>query len=138
MKVGEVMHRGAACVDDDTPLPEVARMMRDEDVGLLPVSAAGELIGVVTDRDLACRALADGVDPRMLRAGDVMTTNPICCAPSDDVQDAVALMERHRVRRLPVMEEDALVGVIGLGDISHLVGEAVAGEIIRAVSSHHE
>jgi CBS domain-containing protein len=112
--------------------------MRDEDVGMLPVSAAGELVGVVTDRDLVCRALADSADAASLRVRDIMTTNPICCAPQDNVEDAVALMEQARVRRLPVMEDDTLVGVIGLGDISHLVGQAAAGEVIRVVSAHHE
>lgn len=137
MKVSEVMHRGAVCLDDDTPLREVARAMREEDVGAIPISAAGELVGLVTDRDIACRAVADGGNIAGLTARDVMSGNPVCCEADDDLEQAVQLMETRRIRRLPVMEEGSLVGMLSLGDISSRAGDAVAAEVLRSVATHH-
>lgn len=137
MKVQDIMHRGAECVDDDTPLQEVARLMRQADIGAVPVSAGGELVGIVTDRDITCRAFEDGRDPSIIPIREVMTRNPVVCSPDDDVEDALELMEEHQVRRMPVMRDDQLVGMLALGDVSSRVSERVSGEVLRAVSAHH-
>lgn len=137
MKVKDAMHRGAHCLDDDTPLAEVARRMRDADVGAIPISAAGELVGIVTDRDIACRAVIDGADIGEMTARDVMTRNPACCAPDDDLSDAVRVMEARRIRRLPVMADGSLIGMLSLGDVSSQADDAMSAEVLRAVATHH-
>lgn len=137
MKVKEIMHVGTVCVDDDTSVREVARIMRAEDIGAVPVSAEGELVGMITDRDIACRAVGNGVDLDRLTARAIMTKDPIWCAPFDDVEDAIALMESKKVRRLPVLEGDALVGMLSLGDISQRVRRDLSGEVLQSVSAHH-
>ena len=137
MKVKDIMHRGAVCLDDDTPLRAVAHKMREADVGAIPVSAAGELVGIVTDRDIACRAVADGSAIDDLRARDVMTRDPAFCFVDDDVSDAVRTMEKRQVRRLPVMADGSLVGMISLGDVSSRAGDDLSAELLRAVSAHH-
>ena len=138
MKVREVMHKGATFVAAETRVDVIARQMRDADVGALPVKADGHLVGIVTDRDITCRALADSRDPQTMTANDVMTTRVVCCAPDDDLAEAIKIMENKQIRRLPVVEADQkLVGMLSLGDISHKVGAGLSGEILRAVSAHH-
>ena len=138
MKVSDVMHKGATFVAAETPVDVIARQMRDADVGALPVKADGHLVGIVTDRDITCRALADSRDPQTMTANDVMTTRVVCCGPDDDLAQAIKVMENKRIRRLPVIDADQkLVGMVSLGDIAHKVGAGLSGEILRAVSAHH-
>ncbi|MFC3069656.1 CBS domain-containing protein [Phenylobacterium soli] len=138
MKVKDAMHPGVICVEPDTPIRDVARTMKQEDVGAIPVKSDGELVGMITDRDLACRALCDGLDVATLRARDVMTRGAICCLAGDDISDALGVMEGQKIRRLPVMDRDgALVGMLSLGDISRGVSDKVSGEVLKSVTAHH-
>jgi CBS domain-containing protein len=110
----------------------------DDDVGAIPVRANGQLVGIVTDRDITCRAVAASGDLSKLTAQDVMTKNVTCCSPEDDIAAAIKTMERKKVRRLPVTSKDSgLVGMLSLGDISHKVAEGLSGEVLRSVSAHH-
>ena len=102
MKVNDVMHKGATCIDPSTPVPEIAKRMRKDDVGALPVRADGHLVGIVTDRDIACRAVAKGGNIAALTARDVMSKNVTCCSPDDDVTVAIKAMEATKIRRMPV------------------------------------
>ena len=98
----------------------------------------GQLIGIVTDRDIACRSVGNGADISGMTAKDVMTPNAACCSPEDDIATAIAIMERRQIRRLPVTNgHNALLGMLSLGDISHKVEKSVSGEALRAVSAHH-
>jgi len=138
MKVKDVMHKGATCVEPSTSVKEIAKRMRDEDVGAIPVKANGHLVGIVTDRDLTCRALADSGDPAKLTAQQVMTKDIVCCSPDDDIKVAIEVMEAKKIRRLPVTDSHkAMIGMLSLGDISHKVGMDRSGEVLRAVSEHH-
>jgi CBS domain-containing protein len=138
MKVKEIMHKGATCVEASTSVTDIAKRMRDSDVGAIPVKADGQLIGMVTDRDIACRALAKGGNVATLTAEDVMTKGVVWCSPDDDVQAAIQTMEKKKIRRLPVMDShQKLLGILSLGDISHKVGKELSGEVLRAVSQHH-
>ncbi len=138
MKVKDVMHSGTTCIAPSTPLRAIARRMRDSDVGAIPVAANGQLIGIVTDRDIVCRALADSGGIAKMTAKDIMTEDVVCCSPEDDVAMAVEAMEARQVRRLPVTDSHkALVGMLSLGDISHKVDKSLSGELLRAVSGHH-
>lgn len=138
MKVKEAMHKGAACVKPSTTVREIAERMRKSDIGVLPVEAEGRVVGIVTDRDIACRAVANGGDLDKLTAQDVMTRDVVCCSAEDDIAVAIETMETKQVRRLPVTDSHkAMVGMLSLGDISHKVSKNLSGEVLRAVSGHH-
>jgi CBS domain-containing protein len=138
MKVKDVMHHGATCVEPSTPLREIAKRMRDADVGAIPVRANGQLVGIVTDRDIACRAVADSGDVAKMTAKDVMSRDVVCCSEDDDVEIAIDVMEAKQIRRLPVTDSHkAMIGMLSLGDISHKVSKELSAEVLRAVSEHH-
>jgi CBS domain-containing protein len=138
MKVKDAMHPGGTWVLPQTPVREIARKMRDADIGAVPVGGRDRLIGIVTDRDIACRGIADSRDVASLNASDVMSSPVICCHEDDDINQAVLLMEKHQVRRLPVINDGKrMVGMLSLGDLSHKVPHTLSGEVIQAVSAHH-
>jgi CBS domain-containing protein len=138
MKVRKAMHKGVIWVSPDTPVRELASKMRENDIGAIPVGENDRLIGMVTDRDIVCRGLADGKDVSTLTARDVMTSGIISCEDDEDIEDALELMEKKKIRRLPVIDEDKrLVGMLSLGDVSHAVPEELSGQVLKAVSAHH-
>lgn len=138
MKVKDVMHQGATCVEPSTPVREIAKHMRDKDVGAIPVKSGGQVVGIVTDRDITCRALADSSDVAKMTANDVMTRDVVCCSPDDDVEVAIDAMEAKQIRRLPVTDSHkVMIGMLSLGDISHKVSKDLSAEVLRAVSGHH-
>lgn len=138
MKVQDVMHSGVTWVEPETPLKDIARKMRDEDIGAVPVGQNDRLVGMVTDRDIACRGLASDEDYSGLTAKDVMTKKMIYCASNEEIGDALRLMETHKIRRLPVINADKrMVGMLSLGDISGKVSQDLVGEVVRCVAEHH-
>ena len=138
MKVKEVMHRGVTWVEPTTTIREIARMMRDNDIGSVPVGENDRLVGIVTDRDIICRGVADGADFSVLCAREVMSKPIIYCRADDDLEQAIRIMEKNKIRRLPVIDKDKrLAGMLALGDISEIGGEELAGEVMRSVSAHH-
>jgi CBS domain-containing protein len=139
MKVRDVMHSGAEWVGPDTLIWEVAKIMRDKDIGAIPVGENDRLVGMITDRDITCRVLAEGLDVKRLKAGDIMSRGIFYCRADEDVDDAIHIMEKKQVRRLPVInDKKRMVGMLSLGDISHKVPRSLAGEALEAVSAHHE
>jgi len=138
MKVKDMMHKGAEYVAPNAKLQVIAEKMRDYDVGAIPVCEGGKTIGLVTDRDIAVRALANGKDLSKLEAKDVMSKDVIFCRDSEEAEDAIRIMEDNKVRRLPVLNEaKKLVGMVSLGDISHALSQDLTGEVTKAVSAHH-
>jgi CBS domain-containing protein len=138
MKISEIMHKGVECVEPDASIITVAQKMRDHDIGAIPICADGKAIGMVTDRDLTVRVLAESKDASKLTAKDVMTRDFIFCMDSEEVEDAIRIMEAKKIRRLPVLDDaKQLVGMISLGDISHALSRDLAGEVTKAVSAHH-
>ena len=138
MKVKDIMHRGVTWVDPSTPLSNLAKKMRDEDVGAIPVGENDRLIGMVTDRDIVCRGLADGKSASSLTARDVMTKGIEYCRADDDVRTAATTMENKKLRRLTVLDaKKRMVGMLSLGDIAARAGEHQCVEVLRAVSAHH-
>jgi CBS domain-containing protein len=138
MKVKNVMHVGVKCVTPDTPVRDVATQMRKEDIGVIPVKSDSQLVGVITDRDITCRAVAYSGDLDKMTARDVMTKNVVCCSEDDDIADAIHVMEKKHIRRLPVTDSKKdVIGMLSLGDISHKVRKDLSGEVLRAVSQHH-
>ncbi|MFJ5773024.1 CBS domain-containing protein [Streptomyces sp. NPDC093094] len=137
--VREVMTPGVVAVRPDASLTEAAQLMRAQDIGDVVVADGQEVVGVLTDRDITVRAVAEGVDPLTMSAGAVCTPGPVTVAPTDTVAAAVALMRARSVRRLPVVEDGLPVGVVTLGDlaVSEDPGSALAA-ISRAGSDEGE
>ncbi|MQW90071.1 CBS domain-containing protein [Sinorhizobium saheli] len=138
MRTEEAMHPGVRWIGPETDLRTVARIMKDEDIGALPVGENDRLIGMVTDRDITLRALANGHDVSELTARDVMTRDIVYCRTTESVEDAIHLMETRKIRRLPVInEQKRMVGMLSLGDISHCTSQQLTGELVKAVTGHH-
>lgn len=138
MKVKDVMHKGVEWASPDTPVVDVAKKMVEHDIGAVPVGENDRLVGMVTDRDITIRAVAGNRDISKLAVRDVMTSGIIYCRDTEDVDDAVRIMESKQIRRLPVIDENKrMVGIIALGDISHAGPRDLAAEVMKAVSAHH-
>jgi CBS domain-containing protein len=139
MKVKEAMHKGVDWVDPDTPVIDLAKLMRQHDIGALPIGENDQLIGMVTDRDIVCKGLAeDSFDSRRATARDVMTPGIHCCREDDDLVKAVRHMEELKVRRLPVINKSKrMVGILSLGDVSRSAPSDLLSEILKSVSAHH-
>ncbi|MDP4034123.1 MAG: CBS domain-containing protein [Pseudorhodobacter sp.] len=139
MEISKIMHQNVDWVEADTPVSEVAKIMQRDDVGAIPVGKNDRLIGMITDRDLALRVIADGRDIKTTRAEDVMTPGIIFCQTHQTVEDAIYLMEQKKIRRLPVLNaKKRMVGMLSMGDISHASSRELSGELAQAVSDHHK
>jgi CBS domain-containing protein len=139
MKVKEAMHRGVDWVSPDTPIAELAKLMREHDIGAIPIGENDHLIGMVTDRDIVCKGLAlDNFDARRATARDVMTAEIHCCREEDDLAKAIRHMEELKVRRLPVINKSKrMTGILSLGDVSHSAAGDLLSECVKSVSAHH-
>ena len=139
MKVKDAMHKGVEWVGPDTPVVELAKLMCRQDIGAIPIGENDRLIGMVTDRDIVCKGLAeDGFDARSATARDVMTPGIHCCREDDDLAKAVRHMEKLKVRRLPVINKGKrMVGILSLGDVSHLAPSDLLSECVKSVAAHH-
>ncbi|MEU2603525.1 CBS domain-containing protein [Streptomyces albus] len=116
--ISEIMTADPITVEPRTTLSEVARLMRDEDFGEVLISDQDQLRGVVTDRDLVVRAMADARDVNSTYAQDVCSSDVVTCAPDAEIDEAVRLMRENAVRRLPVVDGDELVGTVTIGDLA--------------------
>jgi len=136
MQVKDVMTRGAQCVGPDDTLQQAARKMKDLDVGPLPVCDHDKLAGMLTDRDIVVRAVAEGRDPATTRVRDVMTPGVCACFEEDDVGEAAKLMREKQIRRLVVLNRDKRVaGIVSLGDLAtETQDERLAGRTLEHVS----
>jgi len=135
MKVRDVMTSDIAIASPDTTLEEIATMMKSEDAGAIPILEDDELLGIITDRDIVIRCIAEGEDPAELTADDILSESPEVVEPDTDAEDALEIMGRHKVRRLPVVEDGALVGMVSLGDLAVKRGDLKdTGEALKDVS----
>jgi CBS domain-containing protein len=122
-------------IDPDMNAADAAALMRSEDIGVLPVVRDGELLGLVTDRDLVMRVLAERKNPIEVKVGDIATRSPITVTPDMRLSEGRELMAQHRVRRLPVVKGKRLVGVLSLGDVAWAdASQREVGEALKAVS----
>ena len=139
MKVKDAMHRGVDWVSPDTPVTEIAKLMREHDIGAIPIGEDDRLIGMVTDRDIVCKGVAqESFDVRRAMARDVMTPGIHCCREDDDLVRAVRHMEELKVRRLPVINKSKrMIGMLSLGDVSRSASVEVLTECVKSVSAHH-
>lgn len=132
----DVMSSGAQCVRTDQTALDAARMMSELGVGALPICGADNKVkGVVTDRDLVVKVLANDRWTGAFPAGDLNQGEAVTTGADDSVQDVLATMTRHRVRRLPVIEQDQLVGMVAISDIARAVANPDVGDLVEALSA---
>jgi CBS domain-containing protein len=138
MKVKQAMHKGVTWVGPNTPVEQLARLMQKHDIGAIPIGESDRLIGMVTDRDIVCRCIAAGLDPKAATARDVMTEGIVFCLDKQELDDAARIMEMKKIRRLPVINaKKRMIGILSLGDVYHTGPRHVSGEVMHAVSGHH-
>ena len=134
MKVEELMTRDPATLHPESTCTEAATLMKTRDCGSLPVVQDGKLIGIVTDRDIVIRAVAGGTDPTHLAVSEVMTKAPVSVAPDLKAEDAAKVMSERQVRRLPVVDNGRLVGMLVIGQLARHESADAAGETLKDVS----
>jgi CBS domain-containing protein len=135
MHARDLMTANPACCSPDTPVEEAARLMVENDCGCLPVveGEQQQVVGVVTDRDIACRCVAEGKDPST-PVRDVMSAPARCCGPDDDVTEVARVMAEGQVRRVPVVDEaGCCVGMIAQADVARAGRDVSAGDVARVV-----
>jgi CBS domain-containing protein len=133
--IRDLMTRSPRTVDSGSSAVEAARFMRDEDVGLIPIVESDRLVGTVTDRDIAVRLVAEGKSPEKTQVADIASRELVTIDPDQDVEEAMRLMAKHQVRRLPVVEEDGkLVGIVAQADIAKHVSAAQTGDVVEKIS----
>lgn len=134
MLVRDVMSTGMEFVAPETTAMMAAKIMRDNDIGILPVLDGGNVVGMLTDRDMTVRILAEGLDGRRLTVEEVMTPDLLTCSQDDTVEDAAELMADRQIRRLVVLGQDGkAVGIVSLGDLA-LNEEEAASEALSGIS----
>jgi len=136
MKIKDVMTRAVESVRPDQTIQEAAAKMKSLDVGPMPVTEGDRLVGMLTDRDIVVRAVADGRDARTTKVRDAMTSDVVCCKEDDDVKDAATKMKDRQIRRIVVVDaQQRLAGIVSLADIAvNTSDEKMSGRIVEEVS----
>src|SRR4051794_33236037 len=133
--VRDLMSSNPCSIDSDKSIAHAAKMMRDEDVGLAPIVEGDKLVGTVTDRDIAIRVVAEGKSPESTTVGEIASRELVTIDPQQDLDEALRLMARHQVRRLPVVEEDGrLVGIVAQADIARNASDEQTGDVVEDIS----
>jgi len=131
----DIMTPDPKCVKEDQTLVEAARLLRDLDVGALPICGNDDrLKGMLTDRDIVVKCIADGGDPSTVTAGSLGQGKPVTIGADDDIREALEVMQRHQVRRLPVIDGHDLVGIISQADIARSMSASETGETVAEIS----
>ncbi len=131
----EIMSGGVECVGENETLVDAARKMRDLDVGALPICGEdNRLKGMLSDRDIVVRCIADGGDPTSVRAGELAEGKPVTIGADDSVEEALRTMSEHQVRRLPVIDGHDLIGMVSQADIARNLPEEKVGDLVEAIS----
>jgi CBS domain-containing protein len=133
-KISELMSPNPCAIDANKPVAYAARMMKDEDVGLAPIVDGERLVGTLTDRDIVTRVVAEGKDPQSVTVREVASTNLVTVDPKQDLDEALRLMASNQVRRLPVVEDGRLVGVIAQADVAREAKDKQTGELVEEIS----
>jgi CBS domain-containing protein len=134
--IREIMTPDAVCIGENGTLADAARKMRELDVGALPVCGEdNRLKGMVTDRDIVVRCIADNGDPQTVRAGELARGKPVTIGADDPVDEALTMMKEHQIRRLPVIDGHDLVGIISQADVARHIESSRVGEVVEAIST---
>ena len=134
MKVKELMTPNPTVVKPEDSAAQAATLMKQEDCGALPVVSNGKLVGIITDRDIVVRAIAAGKDARSTKISEIMSSNPDTIAPDASDDEAEKLMSKSQVRRLPVVENGKLVGILVTAQLARRGNTGELGETIREIS----
>lgn len=118
MKVKDIMSREVASVTQEDSIEKAAQLMKQHNVGSIPVCSGNQVVGIVTDRDITLRSTSMGESAAQRKVGDVMSRDPVVGNPEMDVHEAAQVMSQKQIRRLPIVENNAMVGIVALGDIS--------------------
>jgi len=133
--VSDVMTSNPKTVDASSSVVEAAKLMLDEDTGIIPIVDGDRLAGTITDRDLAIRVVAEGKDPQTTTVAEVASRDLVTVDPQQDLDEALRLMARHQVRRLPVVEEDGkLVGILSQADVAREATPEETGRVVEEIS----
>jgi len=133
--IKDVMSSDPCTIDADKSVAYAAKMMREEDVGLAPIVEGDKLIGMLTDRDIAIRVVAEGKDPDQVTVREVASKQVVTIDPQQDLDEALRIMAKHQVRRLPVVEEDGrLVGVVAQADVAREGDDKETGQLVQEIS----
>ena len=133
--VQELMTSNPCSIDSNKSVAYAAKMMRDENVGLAPIVDGDRLVGTVTDRDITIRIVAEGKDPESTNVAEIASTELVTVEPQQDLYEALRLMAKHQVRRLPVVEENGrLVGVVAQADVAREASGEQTGEVVEKIS----
>jgi CBS domain-containing protein len=133
--IKEVMTPSPTTVEPDASVVDAARTMRERDTGIVPVVEDGKLIGTVTDRDIVVRLIAEGRDPGSATVREIASTDLVTVDPQQELDEGLRLMAQHKVRRLPVVEEDGrLVGIVSQADVARQEDDARTGEVVEQIS----
>jgi CBS domain-containing protein len=131
----ELMSQGVECVNSTETLVEAARKMRDLDVGALPICGEDQrLKGMLTDRDIVVKCIAEGKDPNSLRAADLAQGKPVTIGADDSAEETLRTMAKYQVRRLPVIDGHQLVGIVAQADVARALPNEVVGQVLEEVS----
>lgn len=133
----DIMHRDATCVPAHETLDRAAQMMRDLDVGALPICDNDRLAGMITDRDIVVKCVAMGHDPARIRAGDLAEQTPHWIDADASLADVLDAMERHQIKRLPVIEDKRLVGMISEADLARNISDEQIAHFVSSVYTAH-
>ena len=134
MKVKDIMTADPATVGPNDLVAQAATLMKQEDCGAIPVVRDNALIGIITDRDIAIRAVAAGRDPKTTKVSEVMSADPITVGPDDDVSEAASIMAKSQIRRLPVVEKGKLLGIVVTAQLARREKASDVGETIKEIS----
>jgi len=134
-RIRDIMTSNPSTVEPDKTVVDAARIMKQEDAGVVPVTENGRLTGMVTDRDIAIRVVAEGRDPQSTPVREVASKDLVTVDPQQDLDEALRLMAQHQVRRLPVVEEDGrLVGVVAQADVARHGDDTKTGQVVQEIS----
>jgi len=134
MKVRDLMTSDPSTVAPDDVIARAATLMREEDCGSIPVVKDAKLVGIVTDRDITVRGVAAGKDPKTTKVSEVMSADPITVEPDTDAAEASRVMAQHQVRRLPVVEDGRLLGIVVTAQLARRESAGKMGETIKEIS----
>jgi CBS domain-containing protein len=133
-RVRDAMTPGPETIQANRPAAEAAKLMKAADAGMIPVMNNGNLLGTVTDRDIVVRLVAEGKDPQSTPVGEIASTDVVTIEPDRALDEALELMAKHRVRRLPVVEDGRLVGVLAQADVAREGDEKDVGHAVEEIS----
>jgi CBS domain-containing protein len=136
--VKDLMTSDLTTVAPETSVSEAAERMAREDIGPLPVVEDDRLVGIVTDRDLVVRVLAEGRDPRSTTVRDVASEDPVTVSADDDLVTTLELLAKHQVRRVPVVDGDRLVGIVAQADVAREVSSPWVGDVVEDISRDND